>query len=153
MRNPWSADGEPFPPPPPHPEVAHLAAQLDVLRPLLACWGWDEIDGQVVLLVMFAVDHTTVRVILGDDQVNVDVYVTTMSPEVGKLTWLLSHNAMRRWKSRVSRVGEDGALQVYVQAFFPRGRLHELVPLLWDALHESWAWRGQFLAWEVSPTH
>lgn len=152
MRNPWHPGGEAFPPPPEHPLAERVLAQLRPYQPLLRCWGWKVFEDRLIAFVMFQVDGTTLRLSLGEHEVNADVFCIDAEPTAEQLTWLLQQNLMRRWKARASRRPEvEGALSIYLEAFYPPERLDDLATVLWEGLEESWLWRGQFLRWRRLP--
>lgn len=150
MSNPWSADGQPFPPPPAHPQAETIARQVAPFKALLASWGWDTHGDTLVLYLMFNADHATMRLTFTGQDVNADVFCVRTEPDPHKLTWLLMRNLMRRWKARAAhREGDGATLLIFLEADFAGDA--DLASIIWDGMQESWRWRGQFILWERFP--
>ncbi len=111
---------EPFPTPPEGETFAVLHRQLELLRPVLSGWRFNESDGQGERPgLMFAFgDGFTGSVALEEDEVVVEVYAGKCPVDAAALRMMLRHKASRPWMTRGRMV--EGGVMIYLNSRHPR---------------------------------
>ena len=134
---------------PVHPHAAVMSAQLQQVQPLLDTWMWTVYEnGDLNLTMRLRDDGSSLRVWVGNDEIDVDVFVGTVPFNVHMLTWILMENFGQEFRARATET-EEGRVPIFVSTRYSVKRLPELAQLIWAGYDAALGWRGRIWQYEI----